>query len=169
DHFFTIDPAERDRALANGYHAEGIACYLPSEGFDLIAPHQLAERFHQLFSELPLACEEVDERVRQVRIAIEVLRAKVAADSTTLSAAFHDQEAQYRTRVYDALLRGFGTSSIELRGARGAASAVRKSLADRLQIEPDSPTRDYLDELTLDAPSASELDIERLFGLVDTN
>src|SRR5262249_8559302 len=53
--------------------------------------------------------------------------------------------------------------------ARGAASAVRQSLADRLQIEPDSPTRDYLDELTLDAPSASELDIERLFGLVDTN
>src|SRR5258708_1967798 len=38
----------------------------------------LSATFHQLFGDLPASCEQVDEEVRQVRIAAEVLRGFLA-------------------------------------------------------------------------------------------
>ena len=65
---------------------------------------------------------------------------------------------------YEALLGAFGTSSAELRLARGADAATRAALAARLSVPLDA-----LGTLTLDEPGQDEAALESLFGLLSTD
>src|SRR5438046_2150086 len=81
-----------------------------------LTPHVLSQLFYQPFSELPLSCEQVDERVRQVRICIEVLRRYVSQNQLPSrlgqapNTAFSASEAEYRRQTYQAVLLKLGTS-----------------------------------------------------------
>ena len=79
----------------------------------LLSAQKLGELFCQPFDALPTACEMVDEKVRQVRICIEVLRAYAAAEKITLPASFADKEARYRSDTYQSLLLKLGTVPIQ--------------------------------------------------------
>src|SRR5262249_9257113 len=173
DHFYTSDVEEANRAkTAGGYHREAgveIAGYVPREAYDLVTIERLESWFYQPFRSLPTSCELMNERVRQVRICIEVLRAYAAAQKITLPPSFSKKEAQYRQDAYQALLLKLGTSYAGLRSSRGASQKDRESLATALGIPlGDGGQRDYLGELLLDIDTVTESDLERLFGLVDT-
>jgi hypothetical protein len=125
----------------------------------------LARRFHQPFDRLPAACEWVDRRIPQIRIAIEVLRAELQSASATPA---------YLSFTYELLLQGIGTSLEELRGLMMAGpNAKRRTLAERLGIvlTPAGPGgTDELDELYAHGQHPpSEATLEMLFGLRDTN
>jgi hypothetical protein len=178
DHFYTTDDRERQDAITDaGYREEEVkvAGYVPKEGHDRLHLDWLSQQFHQHFSDLPLSCEQVDERVRQVRICIEVLRSYVSHKKilnanleNSLQSEFKRREDNYRREAYQALLLRLGASFTELRAARGATAEDRQALADRLGIPSGDTQRDYLKELLLDLDTMTELDLERLFGLVDT-
>ncbi len=130
----------------------------------------LAHVFHQPFGDLPAACESAEDRVRQVRICVEVLRSFLEAnrpDEDTLR-SLEQREKQYRWAAYEALLGKIGTSSEELRLAHSAKEETRKALADRLGIDLRAERPDQLDELLLNPETISEQKLEELFGLVDT-
>ncbi|MFJ4835867.1 hypothetical protein ACIP79_39115 [Streptomyces sp. NPDC088747] len=105
--------------------------------------------------------------VNQLRIPVELLRARIAATSTptTPGAAL---ELRYRTTAYTSLLAAAGTSYAELRLARGADPAVRRALAGRLGIRLSAAAPDELDRLLIDGPALTEAALETLFGLPST-
>ncbi|MGR6320247.1 hypothetical protein Q2K19_24630 [Micromonospora soli] len=107
------------------------------------------------------------QEVNQLRVPVELLRAYLAAKgiSTAPGAA---GEAAYLSAAYAALLAGLGTSYTELRLARGAATADRQALADRLGIPLSATRPDELDKLVLDGPALTEAALETLFGLLST-
>jgi hypothetical protein len=137
--------------------------------------HFLEEHLRQPFGRLPATCEAVDASVRQVRIAIEVLRSYLAKNPPTLARqnALDAAERQYLREVYDSLLSGIGTSSAEIRLAQGADQEVRRAIQDRLGLPRagNSLAQLFLDTETpvTAAENASlERDIEQVFGLRDT-
>lgn len=135
----------------------------------------LTKQFCQPFSDLPVACEQMCQEVRQVRLCIEVLRRaprlKILSPAVK---ALRGKEAAYRQDAYERLLRKLGASYVDLRAAHGAtleARTARTALAARLGIPLGAtpPTlTDNLDTLQLNLATATELDLEKLFGLVDT-
>lgn len=147
----------------------GYATTKVGSGYKLLSAHQLSDLFHQPFTDLPLSCDQMDEQVRQVRICIEVLRSYANAKKINFSIPFREKEAQYRRDAYQALLLKLGTSYAGLRASRGASIEDQQSLADRLGIPfGEGNQRNYLEELPIDLDQLPELDLERLFGLVDT-
>ena len=129
-----------------------------------ITLEDLSGRFHQFFGNLPAACEEVQRKVRQVRICIEVLRRTLADYEPPVD------EIEYRVAAYTGLLTRIGTSFEEVRLAQTADDETRESLAERLGIDSE-----VLDRLLLDpAAQPGALDpltegaLEQLFGLTDT-
>jgi Tc toxin complex TcA C-terminal TcB-binding domain len=127
--------------------------------------------FHQPFADLPVACEAMDARIRQVRLCVEVLRRDVAGKALAPAAVSRlaAAESAYREAAYTALLGRFGTSYDELRLIRDAAPALRTSLAERLAFRPGAARPDRLDTMLLDPATVTEADLERLFGLIDTD
>lgn len=139
-------------------------------------------RFHQPFAELPIDCEAMDKKVRQVRLAVEVLRDYVGPRPLFEPArekTLFDAEADYRLAAYTRLLTLLGTTYEEVRRARSAVAANRTALAERLGIDltpnPVGPRQDELDRLFLDATlpatderALTEQVLERVFGLGDT-
>lgn len=128
---------------------------------------RLAARFHQPFASLPAACETLETPVRQVRIAVEVLRGHFGFTATP---------SWYPRRVYDALLQRLGTSAAEVRDARQAPENVRASLAARLGVpvnpgpaatRPPDPLDLLFDPIAKNTLSESAL--ETLFGFRDTH
>lgn len=75
----------------------------------------------------------------------------------------------YVWSAYEAFLTGIGTSYEELRLARGASSATRTALADRIGIRLTATYPDELTRLTLSPTTADEALLEELFGLRDTD
>jgi hypothetical protein len=127
----------------------------------------LGQPLDRLSQPLSAAADRGRQEINQLRVPIELLRARIAAthNSTDPGAA---GEARYRDIAYATLLAAVGTSYTELRLARAASSDVRRALATRLGIGL-SPTRpDELDRLTLDGDARSESALESLFGLPDT-
>jgi hypothetical protein len=126
---------------------------------------RLATRFHQPFADIPASCETVETPVRQVRIAVEVLRSWLPNAT---------EPDWYLQEAYEALLRGIGTSVAELRSARTAQDDERQELARRIGISvprrrpPGSS--DALDALfdPMTAAGRSEARLEQLFGLRST-
>lgn len=138
---------------------------------------QLEKTFFHPYSKLPLDCAAVDERIRQVRLAVEIFRGYLAASppNTIKAAALAAEGKRYRTLAYNVLLIQIGTSYDEVRSARTASAPVRSALADRLGISLGPIRPDFLDQLFFDAdadapdPTAvTESALEKLFGLVDT-
>lgn len=136
------------------------------QGNTLIDLDYLENNFHQPFGDLPTSCREVDKEVRQVRICIEVLRRFLGPrrlsdddrENTLL-----DAEKAYRVEVYTTLLNKLGTSFDEVRQAR-TDDNLRESLASRLGIAAE-----HVSSLLLDPENYTEQDLEKLFGLADTN
>lgn len=137
----------------------------------------LARNFHQPFGDLPASCEEMDRKVRQVRIFIEVLRSYL--DSQNLpkpgspsEQTLNNEEKGYRLKAYTTLLAKIGTSYEKIRLAQNDPEDEREKLASRLGIDLDPNHPDTFAELFLD-PAAdpevlTEAALEMLFGLVDT-
>lgn len=137
----------------------------------------LDDQFFQPFDNLPLDCAAMTTQVRQVRLAVEILRRYIAAipPTTAQATALAAAELQYCALVYTTLLTQIGTSYDEIRSARMASTATRQSLANRLGFSLSGTRPDSLDALFFD-PSAppgqplaiTEALIEILFGYVDT-
>ncbi|MCP4702907.1 MAG: hypothetical protein GY862_39505 [Gammaproteobacteria bacterium] len=131
----------------------------------------LTGNFHQPFAKLPASCEQMDARVRQVRICIEVLRSYLKAHPPTTRQNKLDQdEVDCRLAAYTTVLDKLGVSFEEIRLARTAKADSRHSLADRLGITLNAARPDHLDKLLLDPDSGAitEAKLESLFGLTDT-
>ena len=126
----------------------------------------LEEQFHQPFGRLPVCCESVERKVRQVRICIEALRGYLKAADVQLPV---DYDKKFLFAAYSTLLNAIGTSFEELRLAKTAEPEERKALADRLGISLNKHrSDDELDQLLLTPEQISEQTLEQLFGLVDT-
>jgi hypothetical protein len=150
-----------------------------------IDPPFLADLLCQPVGDLPADCEAVDKRVRQVRLAVEVLRCYLGTRplvEPTREQKLAAAESAYRLAAYSLLLAQLGTTYDEIRRVRHAPADDRKALAERLGIELTQPADagpvrfDELDQLFLDPdlpptePGAlTEAALESLFGLVDTN
>ncbi|MBE9534080.1 MAG: SMP-30/gluconolactonase/LRE family protein, partial [Proteobacteria bacterium] len=120
----------------------------------------LEEELHQPFKRYIAACEEVDRKVRQVRVCIEVLRSHLKDDSPYPS---------YLFEAYKTLLNRIGTTYDEIRLARTADPNKREALANRLGIDLSEERPDELDALFLTSENITlEQTLEKLFGLVDT-
>ena len=125
----------------------------------------LANTFHQPFGELPVNCEIQQQRERQVRLCIEVLRSYLSANppTTTAAAVLEQAEKQYALNAYQILLNQIGTSYDELRQTRGDSEA-QEALATRLGIALDK-----LNSLFLDPDGeVTEATLERIFGFKAT-
>ncbi|MFI9106143.1 neuraminidase-like domain-containing protein [Streptomyces fildesensis] len=105
--------------------------------------------------------------INQLRVPVELLRARIAATKTPTGPGAAGEEA-YRNAAYASLLAAVGTSYAELRMVRGAAPAVRQALAARLGIRLSAAKPDELDQLVLDGPGLTETALETLFGLTST-
>lgn len=132
----------------------------------------LTDNFHQPFAELPASCEQMNTKVRQVRICIEVLRSYLNANPPNASQQnkLDEDEASYRLAAYTTILDKMGVSFEGIRLARTAEADSRTALANRLGVTLSGARPDHLDELFLDPDSGaiSEAKMESLFGLVDT-
>jgi hypothetical protein len=115
--------------------------------------------YRQRFGELTHPENNViaTELVHQSRICVEVLRALLTAAGKPLP------QTDYVRSAYDSLLGFLGTSVDEIRRARGD-EAARSALATRLGL--DRPDR--LDNLFLAPADMTEVNLEKLFGLMDT-
>ena len=82
------------------------------ENNGIITRQRLEELLYQPFDRLTQACEEVDKKVRQVRIAVEVLRRHLGDGQS--------ESLDYLKAAYFALLQQIGTSYDELRSIRTA-------------------------------------------------
>ncbi|MEU9917799.1 neuraminidase-like domain-containing protein [Streptomyces sp. NPDC051001] len=71
----------------------------------------------------------------------------------------------YVAAAYQRLLAEHGTSYEEIRRVRGAPPKERRALAERLGIALGTDRPDALDALLLDPATASQSDLEELFGL----
>ena len=139
----------------------------------------LQDRFHQPFRDLPATCEQMEKKVRQVRICIEVLRQHLPAPDATLTSHW------YLETAYATLLQKIGTSFDEIRQmcsvrdpkTREAFAAHLGIILDAQRSLPNHP--DELDRLFLDTDfkspafpvwprKLSEQELEQLFGLRDT-
>jgi len=132
----------------------------------------LMDNFHQPFATLPASCEQMDARVCQVRICIEVLRSymKVNPPTAGRQTILNQFEANYRLTAYTTILDKLGVSFEEIRLARTADTDSRTALAERIGVTLSAARPDYLDELFLDSSSGTitEAKLEQLFGFIDT-
>jgi hypothetical protein len=122
----------------------------------------LTDMFHQPFDRLSARCSAQEEQVRQVRLGVEVLRAFRGSNQPLPE----DRQQEYCLAAYESLLARIGTSDQELRLARIADDETRRSLAQRLGLDPNHT--EHLAALTLASEEVTERALERLFGLRDT-
>ncbi len=130
----------------------------------------LEAAFYQPFGDLPVSCEEVERKIRQVRLCIEVLRRYM--DAKGLPAPGSGEESNwnetyrnYLETTYSLLLTFFSTSFEDLRKAiRSNNSDDLKAIAKRIGV----PESIDLAPLFLDPDNFTEADLEHLFGLKDT-
>jgi hypothetical protein len=129
----------------------------------------LGSRFYQPFDKLPADCSANETVVREVRLCIEVLRAKVKANGVDGGQGFKDAVSGHVVRAYETLLRELGTARTELRLSRLAQPAIRGALADRVDVDVA-----FLDVMTLKvgasnaANELNEANLERVFGFLST-
>ncbi len=124
----------------------------------------LASTVHQPFGDLPTRCDAVSDPIRQVRIAVEVLRANLRKVTGNRRAGAPAERAYFR-QVYETLLTRLGTSSIDLRLATAADAASQRQFADRLgidnaQITQGGVTTTRLQRMRIDTDTVPLDDIE---------
>ncbi|MHC3469376.1 Tc toxin subunit A-related protein [Streptomyces sp. 7R007] len=128
----------------------------------------LGQPVDRLSQPLSATADLGSREVNQLRVPIELLRARIAATNTPTTVAGGNLALTYRTTAYASLLAAAGTSYEELRLARGADAATRQALAARLGIRLSATSPDELDQLLIDSPSLTEATLETLFGLPST-
>lgn len=124
----------------------------------------LGQPLDRLSQPLSAAADRGGQAVNQLRVPVELLRARIASTRTP-TAPGAAAETHYRDTAYADLLASFGTSYAELRLARSATPAARRALADRLGIRLSATKPDELDRLVLDGAALTEAAVETLFGL----
>ncbi|GAA3249600.1 neuraminidase-like domain-containing protein [Dactylosporangium siamense] len=127
----------------------------------------LGQPVDRLSQPLSAAADLGGRPVNQLRVPLELLRARIAATHGSTPRGTLG-EAEYRDAAYATLLATAGTSTAELRLARGADPAERQALAARLGIRLSTTTPDELGLLLLDGPARTEAALESLFGLPTT-
>ena len=136
----------------------------------------LEDNFFQNFEELPASCDDVEAKVCQQRVVVEILRRYLGKaphiPSSPKQTILDKAVLEYCVNAYRYLLIQLGTSYEELRQVRtGANSADKKAaLAKRLRI-PYNESFDPFASLFIDIKSSNitEAALEKLFGLVDTS
>jgi hypothetical protein len=137
----------------------------------------LKDNFYQPFGELPVACEEMDKKVRQVRLCIEVLRQYREAqkrdpaykEDAEAEKALQTAEADYRLDAFQTLLTQLGGSYDELRLLRPQNKEALEAFANRFGIDPHPDHIQRLTDLARNPQNIDESDLEQLFGLQDTD
>ncbi|MGR9086672.1 MAG: Tc toxin subunit A-related protein [Gammaproteobacteria bacterium] len=148
----------------------------------LAALNRTADRFGlgQPFANLPASCDAVEDRVRQVRICVEVLWGftdLLELADLQMPTSFRNAYRHLRNQLYRDILTNLGTSFEQLRLATlniqgnslsaEQVEAQRQSTAALLGIDEER-----LDDLffNVEQPpiSPSEIDLERLFGFKNT-
>lgn len=127
----------------------------------------LGQPLDRLSQPLSAAADQGNVDINQLRVPVELLRARIAATGTPTGPGAAGEEA-YRNAAYTSLLAAVGTSYAELRLVRGAAPSARQALAARLGIRLSAAKPDELDQLVLDGPGLTETALETLFGLTST-
>jgi hypothetical protein len=112
-----------------------------------------------------------DFRVYRLALSQGTIAALAAGPAAaTLSEERDAGLGAYRQTAYDAMLRGLGTSFEDLRLARGAEPAAREAVAAQLGIRLTAGlVPDELELLTLQGDALTDVELERLFGLRDTD
>ena len=134
---------------------------------------RLTRELHQRFGDLPSRCGAIEEQVRQVRIAVEVLRSHLAAHpaSSQAAAALATAEREYLRQTYELLLLRIGTSYADVRLGAVAPAAEAADLALAIGMRAPQGGTNHVRDLLLDVsgPLATfESQIERRFGLKST-
>ena len=147
----------------------------------------LENAFYQPFGDLPASCEAMEDQVRQVRIAVEILYRCIDAalqrilDETGprgdqiiegwINAFEKEIIGHYVKEAYQRLLIENGTSYDEIRASATMAPDKRQALADRLGIALSEDAPDEFEQLYLSREKLLEEGQERLeslFGLRNT-
>mgnify|MGYP000406886663 CR=1 FL=1 len=147
----------------------------------------LENAFYQPFGDLPASCEAMEDQVRQVRIAVEILYRCIDAalkrilDETGrrgdqiiegwINAFEQEIIGHYVKEAYKQLLIENGTSYDAIRASATMAPDKRQALADRLGIVLSENAPDELEQLYLSREKLLEEGQERLeslFGLRNT-
>ena len=126
-------------------------------------PQVLASRLFQPYDKLtaPRAFEAATQPIAQARIAIEVLRRALAAQTPPIPPAL---DQRFRFMAYQNVVRELGTSYEELRLARLADQSERQALAARLGLSLEASRPDRLDRITLTPETVTDALLEELFG-----
>lgn len=116
------------------------------EGSQMVSLTKLMDKLHQEFPNIPASCDEVDERICQARMMVEVLMSYLSDRTFTGTMDYYsisnpsteltNELVKYRKNAYEFLLNYLGTSYEEIRRIQSypAGSAERKRLAERLGI-----------------------------------
>lgn len=128
------------------YVGETVLTRIGSENTRLFNDKTLSNYFYQDFTELPASCEDVLNRVCQIRSATEVLRRYLKANypSQAQLEVMNLAINAYVRDVYKKILASVGTSYDEVRMI--SSEADKRSLALRLGISYDY-NPDYLEKL----------------------
>jgi len=106
----------------------------------LVSINTLQNTFKQPFGDLPASCDEMNRKLCQYRIGVEILRAYLAGKNPTTcqDTNLENAEKEYRQQAYFMLLRLMGTSFDEIRKAYAVVPSEREEklrpLARRLGI-----------------------------------
>lgn len=136
--------------------------------------------FQQPFNTLPARCSSVDEKIRQMRLNIEVMR-RLEPDTLPVidfidTATYELLYQQYLVQTYHALLNLLGTSVDELQLAQPQGASYseaelndqrRQAIASKIGVSVENLPAMYLDPGIQPLP-ITENWLESIFGLVST-
>ncbi|WP_458190373.1 Tc toxin subunit A-related protein [Haladaptatus sp. NG-WS-4] len=136
---------------------------------DKLSLDEISNLFHQEFKRLLMRCETAEERIRHIRLAVEVLLEYIHAhESLNLQFMLGDPDiAEYRMAVYDTLLNQFGTSREEIQEVtQNGDDDERERLANRIGVDRTNLPGLLFDPTVSPQTDAglSELDLEKTFG-----
>ncbi len=162
---------------------------------DTIEFDQLEEEFHQPFRDLPTSCQAVEERVRQVRICVEVLwrytglrndpeaedegeDGGVIIVAPSLPTRFQQAYTEFLNGLYQAILANLGTSYDQLRRVQlhlvngeippeELIDPQRQSVADLFGIDVPHLNDVFLD-IYRNETEVTELQLQTIFGFKQT-
>lgn len=135
----------------------------------------LEDNFYQPFGKLSSDCDEVENKVCQIRVCIDVLRKYYTVNSGSMTAdallLLRQNTKTYLIEVYNNILSRVGTSYEELKNIPADEKEV---VANRLGIDENKLASLVLDIVNADVTSNDtaiigyENDLEKLFGLSST-
>lgn len=135
----------------------------------------LESKFYQPFGQLSTDCEEVNKKVCQIRVCIDVLRKYYSVNGGSIPSnaklLLRQSTKEYLIDTYNTILRRIGTSYEEL---KETPDAQKEALAKRLGIDVSKLSGLILDIVNADITTNDaalitfENDLERIFGFPST-